>query len=436
MKQKNDISLNNFVQELRENNITEQINNDINANPTDNYKIFLAIIQEVKNKHLPTKKVKFNKYKHKKNKWITRVILKSIKTKNMIYKQLQQTKPENTEEFETLKVRFKRFHKILRQSIQEAKRTYYLTTFERFKHDIKQTWTIINDTLQRKKKNSLPSVFSDKGKVLKESNIIANEFNQYFTNIGPSLANQINANHNFKEYLHSPADSRLILQSIDEHKVMKIIEHLKNKTSTGTDGISNKLIKTAKNELIKPLTIIINQMLHTGIFPEPLKISKVVPLYKANDQMLLSNYRPIALLPSLSKIFEYVLLEQLTNYFVENNLLSPHQYGFCAKHSTELAALNIVDNLTYKLDSGLIPINIYLDLSKAFDTLLHDILLDKMSYYGVNGVAYDLLRSYLTQRQQIVEFDGFLSKSLETRCTRGDARSFFCTYKTYLYAQN
>ena len=103
----------------------------------------------------------------------------------------------------------------------------------------------------------------------------------------------------------------------------------------------------------------------------------------------------------------------MTNYFVENNLLSPHQYGFRAKHSTELAAFNIVDNLTYKLDSGLIPINIYLDLSKAFDTLLHDILLDKINYYGVNGVAYDLLRSCLTQRQQIVEFDGFLSKSLE-----------------------
>ena len=129
-------------------------------------------------------------------------ILKSIKTKNMIYKQLRQTKPKNTEEFEPLKVRFKRFHKILSQSIQEAQRTYYLTTFERFKHDIKQTWTIINDTLQRKKKNYLPSVFSHKGKVLKESNIIANEFNQYFTDIGPSLANQINANHNFKGYLN------------------------------------------------------------------------------------------------------------------------------------------------------------------------------------------------------------------------------------------
>ena len=82
--------------------------------------------------------------------------------------------------------------------------------------------------------------------MLKESNKIANEFNQYFTDIGPSLANQISANHNFKENLHSPANSRLILQSIDEHKVMKIIEHLKNKTSTGTDGIFNKLIKLPK----------------------------------------------------------------------------------------------------------------------------------------------------------------------------------------------
>ena len=127
--------------------------------------------------------------------------------------------------------------------------------------------------------------------------------------------------------------------------ISQVLAHLLQ-ISTGTDGISNKLIKTAKNELIKSLTIIINQMLHTGIFPEPFKISKVVPLYKANDQMLLSNYRPIALLPSLSKIFEYyVLLEQLTNYFVKNNLLSPHQYGFRAKHSTELATLNIVDNL-------------------------------------------------------------------------------------------
>ena len=132
----------------------------------------------------------------------------------------------------------------------------------------------------------------------------------------------------------------------------QVIEHLKNKSSSGVDGISNNLIKMARCELIKtvkPMTKIINQMLHTGIFPEQLKVSKVLPLHKgkANDKMSLTNYRPIALLPSISKILECVLLEQLTNHFTDNNLLSPQQYGFRAKHSTELAALNLVDYLTY-----------------------------------------------------------------------------------------
>ena len=144
-------------------------------------------------------------------------------------------------------------------------------------------------------------------------------------------------------------------------------------------------------------------MLNTGVFPNQLKISKVIPKYKSKDHTLLSNHRPIALLPSISKIFEYVFLEPLSNYFIQNNLLSSQQYGFRAKHSTELAALNLVDHLTYKLDSGNIPTNICIVLSKAFDTLTHSILLDKMSFYGVNGVAYDLLKSYLTQRQQVVE---------------------------------
>ena len=129
--------------------------------------------------------------------------------------------------------------------------------------------------------------------------------------------------------------------------------------------------------------------------------------------MLLTDYRPIALLPSISKIFEYILLEQLTNHFIENKLLSPQQYGFRAKHSTELAALNLVDSLTYKLGNGIIPRHIYIDLSKAFDTLIHSRLLDKMSYYGVNCVAKNLLQSYLSHRHQVVDFNGSTSDTLE-----------------------
>ena len=105
-------------------------------------------------------------------------------------------------------------------------------------------------------------------------------------------------------------------------------------------------------------------MLYSGIFPEQLKVSKIIPLHKANDKMFLTNYRPIALLPSMSKIFEYILLEQLTSHFIEKKLLSPQQYGFRA----ELAALNLVHYLTDKLDNGIILINIYIDLSKAFNS--------------------------------------------------------------------
>ena len=153
--------------------------------------------------------------------------------------------------------------------------------------------------------------------------------------------------------------------------------------------------------MVKPWTKIINQMLHTEIFPEQLKISKVLPLHKANDKMSLTNYRPIALLPSISKIFECVLLEQLTIHFTDNNLLSPLQYGFRAKHSTELAALNLVDYLTYKLDTGNIPINISIDLSKAFDTLIHDILLHIIvSSPFINKYRYNI---YLDNNVYIIQ---------------------------------
>ena len=122
-------------------------------------------------------------------------------------------------------------------------------------------------------------------------------------------------------------------------------------------------------------------MIVTGIFPNNLKISKVIPLYTAKDQTLLSNYRPIALLSSILKIFEYVL--NMSNYLLDNNMLSHQQYGFRSNHSTELAALNLVDESTYKLDRGIVPMNIYIDLPKAFDTLVHEILICKLEHYGM-----------------------------------------------------
>ena len=172
------------------------------------------------------------------------------------------------------------------------------------------------------------------------------------------------------------------------------------------------MIKSAKEFLVEPLTLLVNQMLQSGHFPSELKISRVKPLFKNDDPAMFSSYRPISLLPSMSKIFEYVIFYQLFDYMCTNNLLTIEQFGYRTGHSTELAAIQLVDHLTKQMDMGKVPTNIYIDLSKAFDTLDHSILLDKLTYYGVCGLENLLLRNYLSGiRHQYVDYSGSKSRT-------------------------
>ena len=132
---------------------------------------------------------------------------------------------------------------------------------------------------------------------------------------------------------------------------MQIIDGLKPRSSTGVDNISNKLLKSAKTCIVALLIIIINQLFQVGIFPGLLKISKVLPIYKKNDDSLFSNYRLILLLPSVSTNFERAIMIELTEYLENNKLIHSNQYGFRKFYSTEYAALYLVDYLNYEIDS-------------------------------------------------------------------------------------
>ena len=317
-----------------------------------------------------------------------------------------QADHQNETLYQELKNEYKTYRVVLRKSIREAKRLYHIRIFNTFKHDIKRTWSLINSSLNRNLRQCTKTEFCINNQIVTNAEDIANGFNDYFINIGSSLSNQIQSTTHYDTYLQNPAITRFSFHPINENDIRHIISKLKNKASYGHDYISNNLLKRMQDIIIKPLTILINQTLLTSYFPEQLKISKVKPLFKTGDSAQLSNYRPISLLPSISKVYEYVLFNQLFNYMNTNNLLSINQFGFRPSHSTELAGLKLMDHITKQMDNGKVPINIYIDLSKAFDTLNHTILLSKLNYYGIRGLENDLFRQYLTNRYQFVEFHG------------------------------
>ena len=154
-------------------------------------------------------------------------------------------------------------------------------------------------------------------------------------------------------------------------------------------------------------------MITTGIFPESFKTSKIVPLFKKGESSLLTNYRPISLLPTISKIFERIIHDQMYTYLNGNNLLAEQQYGFRKLHSTEYAAVNLIDHVAKQMESGHTPCNLYIDLSKAVDTLSLNILLRKLKYYGFTGTELKLLTSYLINRKQYVKYKSYQSYTVD-----------------------
>ena len=154
----------------------------------------------------------------------------------------------------------------------------------------------------------------------------------------------------------------------------------------------------------------------TGIFPELCKVAKVIPIFKKDDELLCENYRPISLLPIFSKIFEKVIYKRMYQFLTENNLIYDRQFGFRSKHSTNHALVSLIEEINSHLDTGQKSVGIFIDLQKAFDTVNHSILCQKLLHYGLRGNIYLLLKSFLSNRKQYVSINGYDSGELEVTC--------------------
>ena len=204
---------------------------------------------------------------------------------------------------------------------------------------------------------------------------------------------------------------------------------MKNK-SGGIDNISVKTIKTISDYIVKPLTYIFNKCMEKLVWPDSLKKAEVIPIYKAEDKRKIENYRPISLISNLVKIFERLTYTRLYNFLDKFKILSSEQFGFIKNRGTTDALKKITNILYNKLDKSKPIIITFLDLAKAFDTVNHDILLKKLYRYGIRGKAFELLQSYLSNREQRVKINESTSKYeiLNTGVPQGTILGHCCLF--------
>ena len=207
----------------------------------------------------------------------------------------------------------------------------------------------------------------------------------------------------------------LFLDPVSESEIKERIISLKE-TATGHDEINTISLKLSNNLIAQPLAHICSLSLTEGVFPHQLKIPNVIPIYNSDHPMLFNHYMPVFLLYILSRVFEKIMYDRLLNFLERYKILYCKQYGFRKKYSTYMALITLMDKLTNAIENGEYVIGIFLDFSKAFDTVNRDILLEKLEHYGIRGCALSWFRSYISNRPQYVTYNGTTSMSQTIKC--------------------
>lgn len=284
----------------------------------------------------------------------------------------------------------------------------------------KRLWEILNSVIKRGTgQKNYPKYFICNDHEEYNMDVVANSLNEFFVTAGPNLARTITDPGKAQEKPDTLIDRNpysMFLTAVDENEVFEIVKKCKNQKSLDCNDIDMIVVKRVIEAIIKPFTYICNLSLQTGRFPDRMKIAKVIPLYKSGNKHHFTNYRPVSLLPQFSKILEKLFNNRLEKFIDKHKLLTESQYGFRSSRSTSLALLDSIECITNSIDKKQYVAGLFIDLSKAFDTIDHDILIRKLERYGVRGVALDWVRSYLGDRKQFVKLNGGCSLCMDIAC--------------------
>ena len=368
--------------------------------PDSSYNIFLDKFIKLYDIAFPERKVEI-KQKNLTSPWITRGLKKSSKRKQRLYDKLLKRRNDKNEKA------YKMYKSLFEKLKLQSKKLYFQNKLKQYENNIKNTWKIMKVIIGKSKvyNDNFPKILNIDKKEITDKKTIAEEFNSYFINVGPKLATKIPpSNTNFESYLPNITTS-FLEKPLKEKEFKDAFFALKTNKSPGNDNLHVNVIRKLYHELKIPLMNIFSLSLKKGIFPEKMKIAKVSPIFKKGDKSILSNYRPISVLPCFSKILERIMYNRLYAYLAENNILFNKQFGFRAGHSTEHALLELIDQISDSFNDKSYFLGIFIDLSKAFDTVDHKILLKKLQHYGIKGKNLSWFESYLTGRKQYIKFE-------------------------------
>ena len=311
------------------------------------------------------------------NPWIYQSLRNDIKIRDNLY-MLSRKNPtiDNIKIYKTFKNR-----NLAKQ--RQAQRNYYKEQFQLNKTDLKKSWQLIKHIIGIEEGSHSIQLkeFVINKMYITDPKIIANSFNDYFINVGSSLANNINSNVDPLLYVQRHTNN-MNIPEVSEFEIKNIIQDLKN-SAAGYDELPASIFEKVSDIYINPLTYFINMSIREGIVPEELKLAKVIPIYKGEDDQLIQNYRPISVLPFFSKIFEKIIFINVIEFLNENKLFYDCQFGFRKNHGTSHAIITLTERVSKALDTGKIVVGVFLDLKKAFDTVDHNILLQKLEKYGM-----------------------------------------------------
>ena len=392
------------------NNLNFQLENFYDAEMAFDFfhKKYLKII----NKHAPFQTLTKKQMELELKPWITNGILISTRVKSKLFKLFKKTrKPEYYSQY-------KFYRNTINSLLRKSKKQYYKKYFAEHSNNMKKTWSGINNLLHRQRKLKLSDIFLNvNGNLFTDQTIVVEKMNNYFINVADKLAQKIpKPNTQFQDYLKNPNEHSIYLTEIVPHEIDEIIHDLGSNKSGDLYGITSNIVKLGGPVLTQILTLLFNKSLDQGVFPRPLKNAKVVPIHKGDSIFEMSNYRPISLLPIFSKILEKLMYSRTIDFVKKHNILYENQFGFQKGMSTEFAVNSLLNNIVKCLQSKKIGFSIFLDFAKAFDTVNHEILIKKLEYYGIRGIALKWFKSYLSDRMQCTAIGDFQSKLNYIKC--------------------